>query len=82
MFPLKLTYSIYPCCIVLSIAGIVCEYYGVLCESGPWSFKTAHAYITVIDGVSITYVVLPRMSRTSADGLAASRYTACSSSTA
>ncbi|KAI0628302.1 organic solute transporter subunit alpha/Transmembrane protein [Trametes polyzona] len=39
---------------LLSIAGIVCEYYGVLCESGPWSFKTAHAYITVIDGVSIT----------------------------
>lgn len=43
---------------MLSIAGIVCEYYGVLCESGPWSFKTAHAYITVIDGVSITYVAL------------------------
>ncbi|KAI0773041.1 DUF300-domain-containing protein [Trametes elegans] len=39
---------------VLSIAGIVCEYYGILCESGPWSFKTAHAYISVIDGVSIT----------------------------
>ncbi|KAI8970724.1 organic solute transporter Ostalpha-domain-containing protein [Trametes punicea] len=39
---------------LLSIVGIVCEYYGVLCESGPWSFKTAHAYITVIDGVSIT----------------------------
>ncbi|KAI0326498.1 DUF300-domain-containing protein [Cubamyces sp. BRFM 1775] len=39
---------------LLSIAGIVCEYYGILCESGPWSFKTAHAYITVIDGVSIT----------------------------
>ncbi|TFK87895.1 DUF300-domain-containing protein [Polyporus arcularius HHB13444] len=38
----------------LSIAGIVCEHYGVLCESGPWSFKTAHAYISVIDGVSIT----------------------------
>ncbi len=41
-------------CAALSIAGIVCEHYGVLCESGPWSFKTAHAYISVIDGVSIT----------------------------
>ncbi|KAH9850854.1 DUF300-domain-containing protein [Lenzites betulinus] len=39
---------------LLSIAGIICQHYGVLCESGPWSFKTAHAYITVIDGVSIT----------------------------
>ncbi|KAI0367134.1 DUF300-domain-containing protein [Pilatotrama ljubarskyi] len=39
---------------LLSIAGIVCQYYGVLCESGPWSFRTAHAYITVIDGVSIS----------------------------
>ncbi|CDO76835.1 hypothetical protein BN946_scf185033.g32 [Trametes cinnabarina] len=39
---------------ILSIFGIVCEYYGVLCESGPWSIRTAHAYITVIDGVSIT----------------------------
>ncbi|KAI0656125.1 DUF300-domain-containing protein [Cubamyces menziesii] len=39
---------------LLSIAGIVCQYYGILCESGPWSFKTAHAYITIIDGVSIT----------------------------
>ncbi|RPD55176.1 DUF300-domain-containing protein [Lentinus tigrinus ALCF2SS1-7] len=38
----------------LSIAGIICEHYGVLCQSGPWSFKTAHAYISVIDGVSIT----------------------------
>ena len=38
----------------LSIAGIICEHYGVLCSSGPWSFKTAHAYISVIDGVSIT----------------------------
>ncbi|EJF61950.1 organic solute transporter Ostalpha-domain-containing protein [Dichomitus squalens] len=38
----------------LSIAGIICQHYGVLCESGPWSFKTAHAYISVIDAVSIT----------------------------
>ena len=31
----------------------------MLCESGPWSFKTAHAYITVIDAVSITCVPPP-----------------------
>jgi len=38
----------------LSIVGIICQAKGVLCESGPWSFKTANAYIEVIDGVSIT----------------------------
>nr|VWP01546.1 Glucose transporter rco-3 [Ganoderma boninense] len=38
----------------LSIAGIICEHYGVLCQSGPWSFKTAHAYFSVIDFISIT----------------------------
>lgn len=44
------------CFQALSIAGIICEHYGVLCQSGPWSFKTAHAYISVIDFLSITYV--------------------------
>ncbi|OBZ73347.1 hypothetical protein A0H81_06700 [Grifola frondosa] len=39
---------------LLSIAGIICQKLGVLCESGSWSFRTAKAYITVIDGVSIT----------------------------
>lgn len=39
----------------ISIAGIICQAYGVLCESGPWSFKTANSYFEVIDGVSITY---------------------------
>ncbi|EMD36088.1 hypothetical protein CERSUDRAFT_115994 [Gelatoporia subvermispora B] len=39
---------------VLSIVGIICQHYGVLCESGPWSFKTANAYIEVIDAASIT----------------------------
>ena len=42
---------------VLSLAGIICEHYGVLCESGPWSFKTAHAYLTIIDFFSITYAL-------------------------
>ncbi|KAI0704728.1 organic solute transporter Ostalpha-domain-containing protein [Earliella scabrosa] len=38
----------------LSIAGIVCEHYGILCESGPWSFKTAHAYLSILDFISIS----------------------------
>ncbi|TFY57819.1 hypothetical protein EVJ58_g6792 [Rhodofomes roseus] len=38
----------------ISIAGIICQAYGVLCESGPWSFKTANSYLEVIDAVSIT----------------------------
>ena len=41
---------------VLSIAGMICQHYGVLCSSGPWSFKTASSYITVIDAVSISCV--------------------------
>ena len=39
---------------VLSLAGIICEHYGVLCESGPWSFKTAHAYLSILDFISIS----------------------------
>ncbi|KAH9934604.1 organic solute transporter Ostalpha-domain-containing protein [Amylocystis lapponica] len=39
---------------LLSIAGIICQALGVLCESGSWSFRTASAYISVIDGVSLT----------------------------
>ncbi|PCH39036.1 DUF300-domain-containing protein [Wolfiporia cocos MD-104 SS10] len=42
---------------VLSIVGIICQAKGVLCESGPWSFKTANAYIEVIDGISITFAL-------------------------
>ncbi|KAH8105093.1 organic solute transporter Ostalpha-domain-containing protein [Cristinia sonorae] len=38
----------------LSIVGIICQRKGILCESGAWSFRTAKAYITVIDGISIT----------------------------
>ncbi|EPS95737.1 hypothetical protein FOMPIDRAFT_1025649 [Fomitopsis schrenkii] len=38
----------------ISITGIICQAYGVLCESGPWSFKTANSYLEVVDGVSIT----------------------------
>ncbi|KAF9652543.1 DUF300-domain-containing protein [Thelephora ganbajun] len=37
-----------------SIAGIVCEYYGVLCPSLAWSPYYAQVYISAIDFVSIT----------------------------
>ncbi|KZT05741.1 DUF300-domain-containing protein [Laetiporus sulphureus 93-53] len=39
---------------LISIVGIICQAEGVLCESGSWSFKTANAYLEVVDGVSIT----------------------------
>lgn len=43
-------------CAVLSIVGIIAQAKGVLCESGSWSFRTAKAYITLFDGISITCV--------------------------
>jgi len=39
---------------LLSIIGIIAQAKGVLCESGSWSFRTAKAYITLFDGISIT----------------------------
>ncbi|KIP04637.1 hypothetical protein PHLGIDRAFT_19918 [Phlebiopsis gigantea 11061_1 CR5-6] len=39
---------------VLSIVGIIAQAKGVLCESGSWSFKTAKAYISLFDAISIT----------------------------
>ncbi|KAI0690362.1 organic solute transporter Ostalpha-domain-containing protein [Cytidiella melzeri] len=38
----------------LSIVGIIAQRKGVLCESGSWSFKTAKAYITLFDAISIS----------------------------
>lgn len=40
--------------LVLSIVGIIAQAKGVLCESGSWSFKTAKAYISLFDAISIT----------------------------
>jgi len=37
-----------------SIAGIICQYYGVLCPSLAWSPYYAQVYISAIDFVSIT----------------------------
>lgn len=39
---------------LLSIIGIIAQAKGVLCESGSWSFKTAKAYISLFDAISIT----------------------------
>ncbi|KAG1824861.1 organic solute transporter Ostalpha-domain-containing protein [Suillus subaureus] len=38
----------------VSIAGIVCEVYNVLCESGPYSIYFANVYLEAIDFVSIS----------------------------
>ena len=40
--------------LVLSIVGIIAQAKGVLCESGSWSWRSAKAYISVIDFVSIS----------------------------
>lgn len=39
---------------VLSIIGIIAQAEGVLCESGSWSFRTAKAYISLFDAISIS----------------------------
>ena len=49
---------------MLSVVGIIAQAKGVLCESGSWSFKTAKAYISLFDAISITCV--PRPSRVAA----------------
>ncbi|KZT29990.1 DUF300-domain-containing protein, partial [Neolentinus lepideus HHB14362 ss-1] len=38
----------------VSVAGIICEYYGVLCPSGPYSIYYAEVYLEAVDFVSIT----------------------------
>jgi len=38
----------------VSIAGIVCQIYNVLCESGPYSIYFANVYLEVVDCVSIS----------------------------
>jgi len=43
----------------VSIAGIICEAYGVLCESGGFGIDAIHfanIYLEAIDFVSITFV--------------------------
>lgn len=42
----------------ITIAGIICQHYNVLCASGPYSVHYAEVYLDVIDFVSIRYVGL------------------------
>ncbi|KAI9508983.1 DUF300-domain-containing protein [Russula earlei] len=39
---------------IISIAGIICEHYNVLCPSGPYSVHFAEVYLESIDFVSIS----------------------------
>jgi hypothetical protein len=41
----------------ISIAGIICQAFNVLCESGSYSVHFAAVYLDAIDFVSIRYVV-------------------------
>lgn len=42
--------------VVVSIAGIVCQAYNVLCSSESYNFQFASVYLSIIDFISITYV--------------------------
>jgi len=41
-----------------SIAGIICEAFNVLCDSGPYSVHFANVYLEVIDFISIRYFTI------------------------
>lgn len=40
----------------ISIAGIICQYYGVLCASGSYSIHYAAVYLDSVDFVSVRYI--------------------------
>ena len=42
----------------ISIAGIVCQHYNVLCASGAYSIHFAEVYLESVDFVSIRYIWL------------------------
>ncbi|KAH9929265.1 organic solute transporter Ostalpha-domain-containing protein [Fomitopsis serialis] len=42
----------------ISIAGIICQAYGVLCESGPWSFKTANSYLKSLTVIALYGLII------------------------
>jgi hypothetical protein len=43
----------------ISITGIICEHYNVLCPTESSNFRYAQVYLTVVDFISITCVVCP-----------------------
>ena len=42
----------------VSIAGIICQHYNVLCASGPFSVHFAEVYLESADFISIRYIQL------------------------
>lgn len=40
----------------ISIAGIICQYYDVLCASGSYSIHYADVYLESVDFISIRYI--------------------------
>jgi hypothetical protein len=42
----------------MSIAGIICQAYNVLCSSESWSLHYAQVYLDVVDFISIRYIQL------------------------
>ena len=58
----------------ITIAGIICQHYNVLCASGPYSVHYAEVYLDAIDFVSIRYVCLTTLYLLYADVFTALRY--------
>ncbi len=61
--------------VAITIAGIICQHYNVLCASGPFSVHYAEVYLDAIDFVSISYVGLITLYLLHLDVFAALRYT-------
>jgi hypothetical protein len=60
--------------VAITIAGIICQHYNVLCASGPFSVHYAEVYLDAIDFVSIRYVGLITLYLLHLDVFAALRY--------
>lgn len=45
-------------CTVVTVVGMICQAYNVLCSSGGFSARYANVYLEAIDFISITYVNL------------------------
>jgi hypothetical protein len=63
-----------PSYVTITIAGIICQHYNVLCVSGPFGIHYAEIYLDSIDFVSISYVGLTSLYRLYTDVFAAPRY--------
>ena len=58
----------------ITIAGIICQHYNVLCASGPYSVHFAEVYLDAVDFVSIRYVILTTLRVVDVDVFGALRY--------